>query len=381
MDTMFVYNKSVTGAEFISRKMELASFKSLIKKYQDVVIYEPPKSGKRSFVKQAILELESEKYQFSFCEINLFNIRSKTHLLQKYFSTILNNFASSPEEFNSIKEEMAPEASSYFGNQIRYKKSPDHSNPELDSLAIPPEVIKEIINLPEELAKKQNINLIVYTEEFQEILQQDDPHKLLKTMEQLLPKHQKTTYVFTGSMVNSMKRVFEEERYFYNMATRVKLNPLDINSLMNYYKKQFLKTGRVVSNDLAIEMHRLTCGHPWYAQQLGEISYGLTRGYLTPQVLEQSFLSLLELHSYRYQMVTSRLSRFQVNFLKAVIDNVKQLSSAETIAYYGFNSSANVKRLKDAVKRKEILTEENGKWIFLDPLFEVWLKRVYFDLQ
>ena len=62
------------------------------------------------------------------------------------------------------------------------------------------------------------------------------------------------------------------------------------------------------------------------------------------------------------------------------MDNVEQLCAADTMSYYGFNSSANVKRLKDAVKRKEILTEENGQWVFLDPLFKTWLKTVYFEL-
>jgi hypothetical protein len=62
------------------------------------------------------------------------------------------------------------------------------------------------------------------------------------------------------------------------------------------------------------------------------------------------------------------------------MDDVTQLSALDTMTQYGFNSSANVKRLKDAVQKKEILTEESGKWEFLDPLFKTWLRKVYFEM-
>ena len=47
---------------------------------------------------------------------------------------------------------------------------------------------------------------------------------------------------------------------------------------------------------------------------------------------------------------------------------------------YSLNSSANVRRLKDALMKKEILTfvGEDAKPVILDPLFEYWLRNYYF---
>ncbi|MFA7180683.1 MAG: hypothetical protein WC077_05980 [Bacteroidales bacterium] len=380
MDTPFVYNKYVTGNEFISRQSELTLLTNMVRLKQHVLIYEPPKSGKKSLVQQGLIQLRKEGHDFTVCNINLFNVRTKKQLLQKYVNALLGTFSNTPAESLQMQKEMLPDMEKYFGNVPEMKKSLDMSNPETDTRQIPAAMTRQIFNLPELLAKRFNTNPIIYIEEFQELLLQDNPHGILTEMESTLKEHQQTTYIITGSMVNSMKEIFEEKRYFYNFAERIKLGPLDSKSLAEFYHKSFMKTGRVVSRELSTAMYNLTDGHPWYAQQLGDISYGLTRGYLTEQVLKQSFLSLLELHSYRYQLITSRLSRFQINFLKAIMDNVEQLSAAETMSYYGFNSSANVKRLKDAVKRKEILTEENGQWVFLDPLFKTWLKEVYFEL-
>jgi hypothetical protein len=78
-------------------------------------------------------------------------------------------------------------------------------------------------------------------------------------------------------------------------------------------------------------------------------------------------------------MITSRLTRYQISFIKAILDNNNQLCSSETMKKYGFNSSANVKRLKDAVQKKELLTQEGDQWLFLDPIFKRWLKEIYFN--
>ncbi|NCB19503.1 MAG: ATP-binding protein [Bacteroidia bacterium] len=380
MDTPFVYNKFVTGHEFISRQNELSLFTTMVRQKQHVLIYEPPKSGKKSLVQQGFINLHKNGHEFIVCNINLFNVRTKKQLLQKYINALLNTFTNSPAEMENLQKELIPDFDKFFGKTIEYGKTLDFSDPETDTRTIPKEITEKIISLPETLAHKFNTNPVIYIDEFQEILLQDNPYEILEQMEYTLKEQVKTTYIITGSMVNSMKEIFEEKKYFYNFAERIKLGPLDGRSLSEFYNKSFLKTGRVISRELSTAMYNFTEGHPWYAQQLGDISYGLTRGYLTEQVLKQSFLSLLELHSYRYQLITSRLSRFQINFLKAIMDNVEQLCAADTMSYYGFNSSANVKRLKDAVKRKEILTEENGQWVFLDPLFKTWLKTVYFEL-
>ena len=51
------------------------------------------------------------------------------------------------------------------------------------------------------------------------------------------------------------------------------------------------------------------------------------------------------------------------------------------IKKYSLNSSANVRRLKDALMKKEILTFEgqDERPVILDPLFEYWLKNHYFN--
>ena len=52
------------------------------------------------------------------------------------------------------------------------------------------------------------------------------------------------------------------------------------------------------------------------------------------------------------------------------------------IRKYSLNSSANVRRLKDALCKKEIITfSDNGVPSVIDPLFEYWARRYYFEMK
>ena len=76
----------------------------------------------------------------------------------------------------------------------------------------------------------------------------------------------------------------------------------------------------------------------------------------------------------------SSLTTHQVNLLKAVVDGHTRFSSSEVVRQYSLNSSANVKRVKDALMKKEILAfDENDEPSFLDPLFEYWVRHYYFE--
>ena len=50
METPFVYNKYVTGKNFIGRRSDSTVLSNLLSAGENVSLYEPPKSGKMSLV-------------------------------------------------------------------------------------------------------------------------------------------------------------------------------------------------------------------------------------------------------------------------------------------------------------------------------------------
>jgi len=64
----------------------------------------------------------------------------------------------------------------------------------------------------------------------------------------------------------------------------------------------------------------------------------------------------------------------QINFLKAALDGETAFTSQENLKKYRLGSSANVKKIKDALISREIIDISAQKIDILDPIFKLWLK-------
>ena len=91
---------------------------------------------------------------------------------------------------------------------------------------------------------------------------------------------------------------------------------------------------------------------------------------------------LISIHEPRFEKIMNDLTTFQVSLLKAILCGHSKFTSTEVIEEYKLNSSANVKRLKDALSKKEIVHfKDDSHPIVLDPLFEYWAGNFYFGLK
>ncbi|MDD2426330.1 MAG: hypothetical protein PHU00_10010 [Bacteroidales bacterium] len=356
MDSPFVYNKFVSEGNFVPRNDEIDKICERIKQKEHTLIYEPPKSGKYSLIRQVFLRLKHEGYQFKTCSIDLFNVRTENELLKKIRTSLIESFSQTPQEKQKLEDDLMI---NHIREMVEYRDL--------------------VLNLPEALSLKFNTNIVLYFTEFQELLNFQTPDATISLLERVWLTHTSTTYLITGSKVNAMKDIFVNNKTFYRFAERVKLGPIDEKLFSEYIIKSFLKAGRVVSKDLASRLYRLTEGHPYYTQQLAEIAYYKTKGYMTEAILNEAFDDLTDLHSHHFREISGRLSLYQLNLLKSILDGVTKFSTQEVMEKYKFNSSANVVRLKDAVQKKEILEQEGENWYFLDPLFKSWLKRIYWN--
>ena len=71
------------------------------------------------------------------------------------------------------------------------------------------------------------------------------------------------------------------------------------------------------------------------------------------------------------------LTNLQLNILKAIAMDEKELSSKRTIKKYNLSSSASVNRSKEALVQKEIIDIFNKEVEFLDPLLKIWIKKTF----
>jgi hypothetical protein len=115
---------------------------------------------------------------------------------------------------------------------------------------------------------------------------------------------------------------------------------------------------------------------------LSAICDSLSKGFVTEAMMTDALSSIISVHQPRFVSVVNDLTDHQLSLMKAVLDGVVKFSSSEVIEKYHLNSSANVRRVKDALKKKEVITfNEKDEPVILDPLFEYWLRNYYFEMQ
>ena len=315
MESPFTHNSIATGNDFLSRKKDVSHLVSLISDGRHAVIYEPPRTGKRSLINMAADRLR-EISSSQFIHASLLNITDAL-------------------DFQSWLEHIA--------------------------------------------SMNCGRNTAVCLEEFQNILRLDNWETLIHSMERLLQNDSGPVFIISGSGVNAMKYIFEERKLFYRLYERVTLSPIDEKSISDHIIKTFLRVGRVVEPEQVEYIYEITEGHPWYIWQIANSCFNLTKGYLSDSLLEEAISSLLYTHSIRYQEITEGLSRYQTYLLRAVFDGITRISSSEVISQYRLNSSANVHRLKEALTKKEVIVfDAQDVPRIIDPIFRLWLARFYF---
>ena len=119
-----------------------------------------------------------------------------------------------------------------------------------------------------------------------------------------------------------------------------------------------------------------------YINHFTAICNSLSKGYINEGIMLDALNAMLSIHEPRFQAMTDSLTDHQLSLLKAALDGVVRFSSTDVIEKYALNSSANVRRVKDALKKKEIITfNEKDEPVVLDPLFEYWVRKYYFKIS
>jgi len=376
MDTTFIYYKPVTGKNNIGRRNEKTILSNLLSQGENVLIYEPPKTGKTSLVQQVLRDMRVAGRQFTAAEITLLDIRRTEDFLIRMGSALIRTRATTPEEYDRIVRECLPDTHFVF-DPARY--ADDDSVLSL-SWSIDENDIRSIFCLPYRLAAAGGVPAIVILDEFQNICFLDGWEKILRIFEDVLKTGGSglCSFVFMGSKVNAMKHIFKAEGYFHRLVNHIPLNPIEAREITDFIVRGFLTTGKVIDRDLMMNVCKRFHCNIWYINHFASICDHLTKGFITDATLEDALGMLLSIHEVRFKDIASDLTGFQASLLKATLDGYKRFSSAEVIERYGLNSSANVRRLKDALCKKEILTfDEKDEPVLLDPLFEYWAEKYF----
>jgi len=382
MDTLFIYDKPVTGRSFIGRRSECMILANLLKAGEHVSIYEPPKTGKMSLIHQSLYNLRNDGVQFMVAFVDMLNVRTLSEFLIKFGTAVMKSAASTPDAFAAIVREYLADTHFVF-DRMRFMTCDEvvslNWNPDMNDVA-------RMLELPQMIAREKRMPFFLILKEFQNLMNAEEYDDVFKAMETVMRDCDRSepynaVYVMSGAMVNAMKFIFEEKRYFYRQVNHVALMPVDEKEIIEHVVKGFLNgMGKSFDRNLAMGACELFKCNLWYVNHLAAICDALSKGFVTESMMTDALNSMLAVHEPRFVSIINDLTDHQLSLLRAVLDGVVKFSASEVIEKYRLNSSANVRRVKDALKKKEVLTfNEKDEPVILDPLFEYWVSNFYFE--
>ncbi|MBO7640842.1 MAG: ATP-binding protein [Bacteroidales bacterium] len=377
MEAPFIFGKIATGENFTDREQETGhlvdNFVSLI----NTIIISPRRWGKSSLVHRAATIAQEKDDRLRVCTVDLFNVKTEEQFYTVFARSIIRGTASRWDEaVNNAKEffsHLVPRISigadplnevSIDFDWEEMKKNPD-----------------EILDLPDRIAQAKGLKVMVCIDEFQNIAEFDDPLFFQRKLRAHWQKHQNASYCLYGSKRHMMLEVFTDPSMpFYKFGDLFFLNKIDSAHFIPFIMERFSSTGKTISEDACVRIVALADNHPYYVQQLAQLSWLRSPESCTEEVVVKAHASLVEQLSLLFSNLVETFTFQQVCYLHALISKERAITSSETMHKYHISSATAASRSLKTLIKKDILDSTAGAVSFQDPIFAYWLRHYYFQV-
>ena len=375
MDTPFIYGKLAVGENFTDRTDEKMRLVQNFLSGTNTILISPRRWGKSSLVLKAASEARDSDQNILIAFIDLFNIRSEEDFYKALAESVIRVSSIRIEEvISNVKQFMkqwvprisfSPDSQQEFSlglNWNELKKQPD-----------------EKLDLADNIAQSKKNKLVICIDEFQNIAFFEDPLAFQKKLRSHWQTHQSVSYCLYGSKRHMLMDVFTSQSMpFFKFGDLMFLSRIAINFWIPFIRERFRSTGKSISDSQAEKIAVMVEGHPYYVQQLAQLVWLRTGKEVTSNIVDEAMDGLVLQMSLLFQGITENLTTPQVNFLKLLIDGETRHTTKANIEKYQLGSSAHVIRIKKSLIEKEIIDEQPGSLIILDPVYSNWLRNYYF---
>ena len=372
----FIYGSTVSRSAFTDREKEIKKLTGNLLAGINTMIISPRRWGKSSLVEKVTGTIRTEHQDIRIAMIDLFTVNGEEEFLEKFANEVLRATASKWDEW-------VRDSKKFFRSvvpKIRVSVDPVNSY----TISFDWEELRkhtdEILNLPELIAKEKKINLIICLDEFQVLASFKGYATLEKRMRSAWQRHKSATYCIYGSQRHMMSDIFNNpSKPFYRFGDIILLQKIGRQDWIDFIRTGFSNNGKNISDEESGMIADIMKCHPWYVQQLSHYTWNLTRKGVTKTHIRMALEEVISANLPLYQKETGNMSSTQLNLLKAVAAGEKQLTSTRVMNDYHLGTPRNVIKNKEMMINNDIMGESEGAFYFLDPVFELWFRRVFLN--
>lgn len=370
----FVFGKAAEGEYFTDRQEDAKRLNANLTHGINTILISPRRWGKTSLVKKVISEITNPSIKPIY--IDIFQCKSEHEFYHAFASTIIKQTSSKLEEWTEMAKTFLSRVSPKFSF------GPDPMNDFSMSFDWNPKDNSDldILQLPEKIAQKKNIRLVVCIDEFQQIGDFTDSIKFQKKLRSVWQHQQHVTYCMFGSKKHLMEQFFNDKSMpFFKFGDMMFLKKIPTQEWVPFICDKFKETGKLITVEQATKICNATDNLSSYVQHLAWVIWYKSGNNVTNEDIDSAVNDMLEQNRIFFQREVEQLSELQMNFLRAVANGISTgHSSKEVIKKYRLESSANVNAIKRSLLKKDIIDIEGQSVTINDSLFKLWIQRQQF---
>lgn len=374
MNIPFAYGKIVESLDFTDRTEETSKLMFNFQSLTNTVIISPRRWGKSSLVAKAISSLDNKQKEYLFVRMNVFKCETPQEFYELYAKKIMEDISSSAESLLSNAKEfisrLLPKLSiSDPSGQYEIALGVDVKDSNIE---------EDILDLPQQIALKKKKKVVVCIDEFQQIGDFKDTKRLQKILRDHWQNHQNVAYILYGSKKHMMLKIFGQYNSpLYRFGDMMFIDKISNEEWKKYIVTRFKDTGKNITAEMAGYLAEQVENHPYYVQQLAQYTWLRTSKTCSRETVDHALQAMLNSLNLQFVNLMDSLSEKQRNFLCAVCNGVKNYSATETLRQYHLGTSGNIRILKNALLKRDLI-DVSGKNIEIqDPLLKRWIMQEY----
>lgn len=373
-DSPFKYGVTVSKEAFTNREEESRKLFENLTQGINTMIISPRRWGKSSLVEKVCLDIKEQHGAIKIVNIDLFTISSQQEFYETFARECLKASSNKLDEWlehgKNFFKSLIPKISLGIDPTTDFSISFDRTEIEKHG--------EEILNLPDNLAKKKKVQFVICLDEFQNLSALAEYETLEKKMRAIWQRQKNVTYCLFGSKRHIMLDIFNDpSKPFYRFGDIISLNKIANQKWFSFIHRAFADTGKHISKEDASYLAAKMSNHPWYVQQLAHYTWQKTDSLADAKTVHDALRELIAANTPLYQNETEQISRTQLNLLKAISHGEERLTSAKVMSTYELGTPRNVSKNKIVLEQKDMIQEEPDGFTFLDPAFELWFRKTY----
>ncbi len=377
----FIFGNTVSTEGYTNREDEAFRLKQNLLGGINTILISPRRWGKSSLVERVLIDINKSNKKCRTVLLDLFTVNNEVEFFELFTREVIKATSTKWEDWvrdtKSFLSHLVPTVHVGVNPHLDFTVKYEHEKVR--------EFADEILNLPERIAKEKGIRMIICLDEFQNLTDLVEYEPLEKKMRAIWQRQKLVSYCLFGSKRHMLEAIFNNpSKPFYRFGDLMLLPKISEEPWVKFIQSSFRKTGKSIGKDIAVTIPRLMKNHSWYVQQLSHYVWNHSRagGAIDKQIIQNALSELIFANQPLYQREIEGMSTTQINLLKAIYQREKQLTASAVMKNYALGTPRNVSKNRSILEGRDmIIKDETGIYEFLDPAFELWFGKQYFQVS